>query len=161
MASSAMQLLPDLDGKDDGLTEKRSPHSPSFEGAIPRQHAKLPQDPPFGSSNKTRKEIENCVSVFNRGFSEGNGNGSVVLGGLKSNDTDDELVETRSRYWPNSDVTAPRQRVTPQDQSLASYNNTGTQNMKGLINNSGYAIGNGNGSIIFGSFDSSNRRYNY
>ncbi|XP_045832190.1 uncharacterized protein LOC123923544 [Trifolium pratense] len=84
---------------------------------------------------------------------------------LDSNDTDDELVEelveTRSRHLPNSDVTAPRQRAMPQDQSLASYNNRGTQNMKGLINNSGYTRGNGNGSIIFGSFDSSNRRYNY
>jgi hypothetical protein len=80
---------------------------------------------------------------------------------LDGNDTDDESIETRSRYSPNSDVTAPRQRATPQDQSLASYNNKGTQNMKGLINNSGYTKGNGNGSIIFGGFDSSNRRYNY
>ncbi|PNY16211.1 hypothetical protein L195_g012926, partial [Trifolium pratense] len=66
---------------------------------------------------------------------------------LDSNDTDDELVEelveTRSRHLPNSDVTAPRQRAMPQDQSLASYNNRGTQNMKGLINNSGYTKGNG------------------
>ncbi|CAJ2654015.1 unnamed protein product [Trifolium pratense] len=82
MAGSVMQLLPDLDGTDDSLTVKRSSHSPNFDGAIPRQYAKLPQDPPFASSNKTRKEIENCVSVFNRGFSEGNGNGSVVFGGV-------------------------------------------------------------------------------
>jgi hypothetical protein len=81
MAGSAMQLIP-LDGKDGHLMQTLSPHSPNFDGAIPRQHAKLPQDPPFSPSNKTRKEIENCVFVFNRGFSEGNGNGSIVFGGL-------------------------------------------------------------------------------
>lgn len=75
-------------------------------------------------------------------------------------DTDDEPVEPQPRHSPNSNVVAPQRHDTSQDQSLASFNNTGTQNMKGLINNSGYTKGNGNGSIIFGGFDSSNRRYN-
>ncbi|KEH32342.1 hypothetical protein MtrunA17_Chr4g0068261 [Medicago truncatula] len=76
-------------------------------------------------------------------------------------DTDDELVEPQPRHSPNSNAVAPQRHDTSQDQFLASFNNTGTQNMKGLINNSGYTKGNGNGSIIFGGFDSSNRRYNY
>ncbi|KAK7329551.1 hypothetical protein VNO77_23721 [Canavalia gladiata] len=41
-----------------------------------------------------------------------------------------------------------------------SFNNSSTQNMKGLINNAGYVQGNGNGSIIFGGFDSSTRTFN-
>lgn len=62
-------------------------------------------------------------------------------------------VEARPRHSPN-DVVAPRQinGTIPQDQPLASFSNTGTQNMKGLINNTGYTKGNGNGSIIFGGF---------
>ncbi|KAK7246274.1 hypothetical protein RIF29_41136 [Crotalaria pallida] len=41
-----------------------------------------------------------------------------------------------------------------------SFNNSGTQNMEGLINNTGYVEGNGNGSIVFGNFDSSTRTFN-
>ncbi|CAK8563771.1 unnamed protein product [Lathyrus sativus] len=75
-------------------------------------------------------------------------------------DIDDEPVETQPRHSPNSDVAAtPQQRVKPQKQSPASFNNKGTQNMTGLINNTGYTKGNGNGAIIFGGFDSSNKRY--
>jgi len=85
----------------------------------------------------------------------------LLDGNDTATDTDDEPVETQPRHSPNSNVVAPQRRDTPQDQSLASFNNTGTQNMKGLINNTGYTKGNGNGSIIFGGFDSSNRRYNY
>uniref|UniRef100_A0A151UFC7 Uncharacterized protein n=1 Tax=Cajanus cajan TaxID=3821 RepID=A0A151UFC7_CAJCA len=48
-----------------------------------------------------------------------------------------------------------RARAPPQ-----SLSNSGTQNMKGLINNTGYVEGNGNGSIIFGSFDATTRTFN-
>ncbi|CAJ1940869.1 unnamed protein product [Sphenostylis stenocarpa] len=37
-----------------------------------------------------------------------------------------------------------------EEEPRASFNNTGTQNMSGLINNTGYTKGNGNGSIVFG-----------
>ncbi|KAJ1395293.1 hypothetical protein SESBI_33445 [Sesbania bispinosa] len=81
---------------------------------------------------------------------------------LRLFDDDEEPVETRPRrHSPNPDVVTPPQYHTPQEQPRASFNNTGTQNMRGLINNTGYTKGNGNGSIIFGGFDSSNRRYNY
>ncbi|CAI8583926.1 unnamed protein product [Vicia faba] len=76
-------------------------------------------------------------------------------------DTDDEPVETQPRRSPNSDVTpATQQLAKPRNQPPSSFNNKGTQNMRGLINNTGYTKGNGNGSIVFGGFDSSNRRYN-
>lgn len=76
-------------------------------------------------------------------------------------DIDDEPVETQPRHSRNSDVAATtQQRAKPQNQPPASFNNKGTQNMRGLINNAGYTKGNGNGAIIFGGFDSSNRRYN-
>lgn len=39
-------------------------------------------------------------------------------------------------------------------------NSTGTQNLEGLINNTGYVQGNGNGSIIMGGFDSSTNTFN-
>ncbi|XP_058730547.1 uncharacterized protein LOC131602442 [Vicia villosa] len=76
-------------------------------------------------------------------------------------DTDDEPAETQPQHSPNSDVATTTQRqAKPQNKSPASFNNKGTQNMTGLINNTGYTKGNGNGAIIFGGFDSSNKRYN-
>ncbi|KAK7412886.1 hypothetical protein VNO78_04609 [Psophocarpus tetragonolobus] len=51
---------------------------------------------------------------------------------------------------------APRHNARSPPQSL---NNSGTQNIKGLINNTGYVEGNGNGSIIFGGFDSTTNTY--
>ncbi|KAK7303692.1 hypothetical protein RJT34_14605 [Clitoria ternatea] len=56
----------------------------------------------------------------------------------------------------NNRVGALRRHNSP-PHSLA---NSGTQNMNGLINNAGYVQGNGNGSIIFGPFDSTTRTYN-
>ncbi|ESW26358.1 hypothetical protein PHAVU_003G112800 [Phaseolus vulgaris] len=47
----------------------------------------------------------------------------------------------------------------PEEEPRASFNNTGTQNMSGLINNTGYTKGNGNGSIVFGGFNSSTNSY--
>ncbi|KAI4344796.1 hypothetical protein L6164_011985 [Bauhinia variegata] len=38
------------------------------------------------------------------------------------------------------------------------YHNSGTQYMRGLINNTGYTNGNGNGSVVFGGFNSSTNR---
>ncbi|BAT77065.1 hypothetical protein LR48_Vigan01g299600 [Vigna angularis] len=46
-----------------------------------------------------------------------------------------------------------------EEEPRASFNNTGTQNMRGLINNTGYTKGNGNGSIVFGGFNSSTNSY--
>ena len=72
-------------------------------------------------------------------------------------DDADESVETQPRHNPNQGVVAPGHSATTQELPCASFNNTGTQNMRGLINNIGYTKGNGNGSIIFGGFDSSYR----
>lgn len=55
----------------------------------------------------------------------------------------------------NTRVGARRQNSTSH-----SLSNTGTQNMEGLINNTGYVQGNGNGSIVFGGFDSSTKNFN-
>lgn len=41
-----------------------------------------------------------------------------------------------------------------------SLSNSSTQNMEALINNTGYVEGHGNGSIIYGGFDSSTKTYN-
>ncbi|TKY72510.1 hypothetical protein E2542_SST01251 [Spatholobus suberectus] len=54
----------------------------------------------------------------------------------------------------------PRHNAPSRDSSPQSVSNSGTQHMKGLINNTGYVKGNGNGSVIFGTFDSSIRTYN-
>ncbi|KAK7387987.1 hypothetical protein VNO78_22786 [Psophocarpus tetragonolobus] len=65
----------------------------------------------------------------------------------------EEPTETRPRRLPrrspNHGAVARPRHTDP------SFNNTGTQNMRGLINNTGYTKGNGNGSIVFGGFDSS------
>ncbi|TKY54224.1 hypothetical protein E2542_SST18630 [Spatholobus suberectus] len=74
-----------------------------------------------------------------------------LLGGVE------EPMETQPRHSPNPGVVAPRRSEEPPRDS---FNNTGTQNMRGLINNTGYTKGNGNGSIIFGGFDSSNKSDN-
>ncbi|KAK7363493.1 hypothetical protein VNO77_05637 [Canavalia gladiata] len=72
---------------------------------------------------------------------------------LRLLDDGDDPAETRPRHPPNNPgVVAPHQ-------PKASFNNTGTQHMAGLINNTGYTKGNGNGSIILGGFDSSTRNY--
>ncbi|CAL5184283.1 unnamed protein product [Lathyrus oleraceus] len=52
---------------------------------------------------------------------------------------------------------AAARRQNPPSDTLS---NSGTQNMEGLINNTGYVQGNGNGSIIYGGFDSSTKTYN-
>ncbi|KAL5097859.1 hypothetical protein RYX36_002186 [Vicia faba] len=52
---------------------------------------------------------------------------------------------------------AARQQNPPPTGTLS---NSGTQNMEGLINNAGYVEGHGNGSIVYGSFDSSTKTYN-
>nr|KYP57895.1 hypothetical protein KK1_004179 [Cajanus cajan] len=72
-------------------------------------------------------------------------------------DDNEDRVETRPRHFPNP-VVAPRHSYS-EEPPRASFNNTGTQNMRGLINNTGYTKGNGNGSIIFGGFDSSKSWY--
>ncbi|OIW19859.1 hypothetical protein TanjilG_27225 [Lupinus angustifolius] len=97
-----------------------------------------------------------------------------LLGMFDDDDDDDEddTMETQSRNYPNHGVVAPRRNATqpPNHGAVAprrnatkppaAFNNTGTQNLRGLINNTGYTKGNGNGSIIFGGFDSSTRTYN-
>ncbi|CAJ1963206.1 unnamed protein product [Sphenostylis stenocarpa] len=50
----------------------------------------------------------------------------------------------RSRAPPYNNVRSSNHSPPPQ------LNNSGTQNMKGLINNTGYVEGNGNGSIVLG-----------
>ncbi|CAL0304951.1 unnamed protein product [Lupinus luteus] len=72
---------------------------------------------------------------------------------------EDDRIETQPGNYPNSGGVAPPHSTTVTKLPHASLNNTGTQNMKGLINNNGYTMGNGNGSIIFGAFDSSTRTY--
>ncbi|KAE9604491.1 hypothetical protein Lal_00011059 [Lupinus albus] len=72
---------------------------------------------------------------------------------------DDDLMETQPRNYPNRGGVAPRRSATVTKLPGAAVNNTGKQNMKGLINNTGYTMGNGNGSIIFGAFDSTTRTY--
>ena len=74
---------------------------------------------------------------------------------------EDDPMETRPQH---NNLTAAgggvRQlnEVAARDSPVFSYNNTGTQVMRGLINNTGYTKGNGNGSIILGNFDTSTRR---
>ncbi|CAL0320104.1 unnamed protein product [Lupinus luteus] len=101
-------------------------------------------------------------------------NSLLHLLSMFDDDDDDEndTIETQHRNYPNHGVVAPRRNATQPPnggvvaprrnatQPRASLNNTGTHNMKGLINNTGYIKGNGNGSIIFGGFDSSTRTYN-
>ncbi|KAK4265883.1 hypothetical protein QN277_026875 [Acacia crassicarpa] len=66
-------------------------------------------------------------------------------------------VETRPQHGA-ADVPQGRPVAAAPAPNLApGFSNTGTQNMKGLINNTGFTTGNGNGSIIFGSFDTSTR----
>ncbi|WVZ11604.1 hypothetical protein V8G54_016134 [Vigna mungo] len=50
---------------------------------------------------------------------------------------------------PRRRSAVPRSAHT-EEEPRTSFNNTGTQNMRGLINNTGYTKGNGNGSIVFG-----------
>lgn len=75
-------------------------------------------------------------------------------------DDEDDHVQTQTRNHANPVAVAPQHNATVPKLPRAEFNNTGTQNMKGLINNTGYTKGNGNGSIVFGGFDSSSRTYN-
>nr|AFK40833.1 unknown [Lotus japonicus] len=76
---------------------------------------------------------------------------------LRIFDPVEDHVEARQRNSPNP--VAPPSQESPR--SSSSFNNTGTQNLRGLINNTGYTKGNGNGSVIFGGFDSTTRNHNY
>ncbi|KAE9608341.1 hypothetical protein Lalb_Chr08g0234451 [Lupinus albus] len=72
---------------------------------------------------------------------------------------DDDIMETQPRNYSNHGVVAPPRRNAKQPpnhgvvapprrnapQPRASLNNTGTQNLRGLINNTGYTKGNGVG----------------
>lgn len=62
----------------------------------------------------------------------------------------DEEPQLRRRRIRNSNKNGRRQNT---------QSNTGTQNMEGLINNTGYVEGNGNGCIILGGFDSSTKTF--
>ncbi|AES65015.1 hypothetical protein MtrunA17_Chr2g0294521 [Medicago truncatula] len=62
--------------------------------------------------------------------------------------------QPRRRNRNGSSAVARRQKPPPD-----TFSNGGTQNMEGLINNTGYVHGNGNGSIIFGGFDSSTMNF--
>ena len=67
---------------------------------------------------------------------------------------DEDLgVEPRPRPRPN------RSGASCHNSPSHSASNSGTQNLHGLINNTGYVNGNGNGSIVFGGFDSSTKNY--
>ncbi|KAJ7955217.1 hypothetical protein O6P43_021846 [Quillaja saponaria] len=59
-----------------------------------------------------------------------------------------------------ADALVPARHSQPQNNPAGfSFHNSGTQNLKGLINNTGYTSGNGNGSIVFGNstFDGSRK----
>ncbi|KAL4397988.1 hypothetical protein HN51_002568 [Arachis hypogaea] len=66
-------------------------------------------------------------------------------------DEDESDLEPRPLHNQGGGVASSRKSTKPRN----SLNKTETQNLKGLINNTGHAEGNGNGSIIFGGFDSS------
>ncbi|KAG5023801.1 hypothetical protein JHK85_020143 [Glycine max] len=66
------------------------------------------------------------------------------------------MEATHPRHSPNPGAVA-HPRHSHKELPRASFNNTGTQNIRGLINNTGCTKGNGNGSIVFGGFDSSNK----
>jgi hypothetical protein len=53
----------------------------------------------------------------------------------------------------------PRRRNRNGSRAIARQHD-GTPHMQGLINNTGYVQGNGNGSIILGGFDSSTSYFN-
>ena len=80
---------------------------------------------------------------------------------LRFLDDGNDPAETRprNRNSPNRDHVASHHDDTPH-QPRAKFNNTGTQNLRGLINNTGYTKGNGNGCFVLGDFDSSTRNYN-
>ena len=67
-------------------------------------------------------------------------------------------TETRPRH---NNLTAAgagvpqRNEAAAQNLPVVSYSNSGTQELRGLINNTGYTKGNGNGSVILGNFDTS------
>jgi len=77
----------------------------------------------------------------------------------------DQMEEDEAPPQPrrnrNTRYRAPRSNNAPSAHSSSpgQFNNSGTQNMSGLINNTGYVVGNGNGSIISGGFDSSTKNY--
>jgi len=73
---------------------------------------------------------------------------------------EDHVEEPQPRQPPrrrnrNGTSAVARRQNPPPD----THSNSGTQNMEGLINNTGYVHGNGNGSIIFGGFDSSTMNF--
>ncbi|KAK7348079.1 hypothetical protein VNO80_22628 [Phaseolus coccineus] len=74
------------------------------------------------------------------------------------NDGGEPMQTTHPRRQSRNPGTVARSGHTEEEPS-ASFNNTGTQNMSGLINNTGYTKGNGNGSIVFGGFNSSTNSY--
>ncbi|QCD80053.1 hypothetical protein DEO72_LG2g372 [Vigna unguiculata] len=69
------------------------------------------------------------------------------------NDDGEPMQTTQPRRRSQNPSAVPRSAHN--EEPRASFNNTGTQNMRGLINNAGYTKGNGNGSIVFGGFNSS------
>ncbi|ESW19348.1 hypothetical protein PHAVU_006G117000 [Phaseolus vulgaris] len=75
--------------------------------------------------------------------------------------TEDDEAPPQPRRNRNTRYRAPRNTNAPpaHHSSPPQFNNSGTQNMTGLINNTGYVEGNGNGSIISGGFDSSTKNY--
>ncbi|KAG5011063.1 hypothetical protein JHK82_019700 [Glycine max] len=80
-----------------------------------------------------------------------------LLGQLLQSGVGEEPMEaTHPRHSPNPGAVA-HPRHSHKELPRASFNNTGTQNIRGLINNTGCTKGNGNGSIVFGGFDSSNK----
>ncbi|KAI4346183.1 hypothetical protein L6164_013255 [Bauhinia variegata] len=79
----------------------------------------------IGSFNNTGSGQQNVSGLKNTGYMAGDGNGS----------------HNRNHF---GDV-----------MNNSGYVNSGTQNIEGLVNNTGSVNGNGNGAMVFGGFDSS------
>ena len=96
----------------------------------------------FGNGSHNRNNFAGDV-VNNSGYSVGNGNGSIIYGGIAN----------RGAEVGSSD-----------GNGVHSWRNFGNGNYNcnnfggGVVNNSGYAVGNGNGSIFHGNFDATSKR---
>ncbi|KAL2341685.1 hypothetical protein Fmac_009625 [Flemingia macrophylla] len=79
---------------------------------------------------------------------------------LGEDDHVDEPQPQPRRNHNTARVRAPHHNAQFHDLPPQSFSNGGSQNMKALINNTGFGNGNGNGSIVFGNFDASKRTFN-